>query len=139
MSICFFTDRDLGKAFPKFLSDAGIPVEPHHLHFRHDERDEVWLKSVAEEGWYALMHDSRIRYKPNEKRAVLSAGLGLFVMVGRLSTRDLAKNFVATYEKVHTFASANQRPFIARIYCPPHSTTENVGDKPGRVAMWVTT
>jgi len=68
----FFTDRDLGTRFPEILSTAGIGVRRHRDLFPHDCPDEIWLEAVAKHGWIAVSHDARIRYKPNERTAVVS-------------------------------------------------------------------
>ena len=72
MSVVYFTDRDLGKQFPQILSAAGLKVERHADHFVHDAPDEEWLATVGAKGWIALTHNSRIRYTPNEKEAVIA-------------------------------------------------------------------
>jgi hypothetical protein len=40
----YFTDRDLGKQFPRILADAGIAVERHGDLFQPDGSDEQWLE-----------------------------------------------------------------------------------------------
>ena len=67
MSRVYFTDRDLGKQFGAILKSAGLRVERHADHFRHDTPDEKWLAEVGRRGWTALTHDGRIRYKPTER------------------------------------------------------------------------
>src|SRR5438874_914842 len=66
LSVVFFTDRDLGIAFPAILAAAGLSVERHRDHFPPDCADERWLEVVGQRGWVALTHDRHIRYKPNE-------------------------------------------------------------------------
>jgi hypothetical protein len=67
----FFTDRDLGVRFGDILAGAGLTVERHRDHFRHDYPDEDWLREVGARGWVALTHNSRIRYTPNELVSVV--------------------------------------------------------------------
>jgi len=69
--LIFFTDRDLGTRFPDILTEAGLEVRRHRDHFRPDSPDEEWLEPVGREGWIAISHDTRIRYKPNERAAVI--------------------------------------------------------------------
>ncbi len=66
----FFTDRNLGKQFPKILKDAGLYVEKHIDHFEDNAKDEEWLAEIGRRRWYAVTHDRRIRYKPTEIEAV---------------------------------------------------------------------
>jgi hypothetical protein len=75
VSVVFFTDRDLGNRFPQILRDAGLAVERHADHFPHDASDETWLAEVGARDWVALTHNSRIRYTPNEKNAVMAHGV----------------------------------------------------------------
>ncbi|MGB8338255.1 MAG: hypothetical protein WCD07_05800 [Burkholderiales bacterium] len=44
MSLVFFTDRDLGKNFPKALAAAGLTVERHCDLFPENGPDEQWLE-----------------------------------------------------------------------------------------------
>ena len=84
MSVVYFTDRDLGLRFPEILTTAGLTVERHRDHFAPDAPDEEWLAVAGARGWVALSHNSRIRYTPNEKQAVLSHPVRLLVIVGKV-------------------------------------------------------
>ena len=55
MTLVYFTDRDLGLRFPEILKNAGLTVERHRDHFRHDAADEDWLAEIGRRGWVALM------------------------------------------------------------------------------------
>ena len=136
MSSTFFTDRDLGKSFPAALRKAGILVERHDDHFKHDERDEVWLTEVGRRDWVAVTHNKRIRYQPNEKIAVIRARLRLLVLVGSAPHRDLASNFVNTFGRIEAFISANAAPFIAKVYRPSPAELRKDSTRPGSVTRW---
>lgn len=136
MSIIFFTDRDLGKQFPNLLSQAGLVVEKHADHFADTAKDEEWLTEVGRRGWYAITHDQRIRYKPNEKAAVMRAGVGLFVLIGTAPLAELARNFIMTFPKIEQFIEENSRPFIAKVYRPSEKIRTLNPDHPGRVEIW---
>jgi len=133
----FFADRDLGKQFPQILKDAGIRVKKHGDHFADDAKDEEWLKKIGEMGWFALTHDQRIRYKPNEITAVKKFGVGLFVLVGKAPFIELAYNFINTLLRIEKFIDKNSRPFIAEIYRPAQKTIEQKRKKSGSIQMWV--
>jgi hypothetical protein len=62
LSLVFFTDRDLGAAFPQILRTGGLTVERHRDHFEPDCPDEHWLAEIGRRDWVALTHDARIRY-----------------------------------------------------------------------------
>ena len=113
MSIVFFTDRDLGKQFPNLLLQAGLTIEKHADHFADIAKDEEWLTEVGRRGWYAITHDQRIRYKPNEKAAVMQAGVGLLILIGTAPFAELATNFIVTLPKIEQFIQTKFSP----IYC----------------------
>lgn len=79
MAWTFFTDRNLGKRFPQLLRDAGLAVEHHDAHFAPATPDVEWIQEVAARGWIAISHDERIRYKADERSAVVAHGLGLLL------------------------------------------------------------
>lgn len=133
-TLVFFTDRDLGKRFPSILSNAGLNVRRHAELFPHDCPDETWLEHVGSQGWIAITHDRQIRYKPNEKLAVLKHGVRLLIVVGKAPFPKLAENFVATLGPIQSFINAHSGPWIAKVYRPPGGKFEGT---PGSVAMWL--
>ena len=131
MSRTFFTDRDLGNSFPERLRDAGIRVEKHADHFRHDADDADWLPQVGSNGWFVLTHDQRMRYRPAERDAIMMANVGLLVLIGKATHAELAENFVRTLDVVTRFIDRTPRPFIAKIYRPSPVGSQ----QPGRVEL----
>jgi PIN like domain len=129
----FFTDRDLGKRFPEILREAGLTVQGHGNHFESDTPDEVWLAAVGARGWIGLTHDRHIRYKPNERDAVMRHGVPLLVVVGAAPFPELAHNFVVTLPRVRRFLVRNRPPFIAKVYRPTPARGKRSGSVPGRV------
>ena len=136
MSPVFFTDRDLGKQFPAALRAAGISVETHSDHFAHDSPDEEWLQAVGDRGWIILTHDQRIRYKRNERDAVMVSGLAMFVLVGKVPHSDLALSFIASMGRVRSFLGRHQAPFIAKVY---QGKLREDGSTylPGAIELWL--
>ena len=131
--IVFFTDRDLGKQFPEILAKAGIEVRRHADLFPPDCPDEEWLSYVGTHGWVAVTHDARIRYKPNEKKAVIDNEVRLLVIVGRAPLAALAENFVSSMTKIEAFVADHPAPWIAKVYTP--SGEEGPGAA-GSMSMW---
>jgi predicted nuclease of predicted toxin-antitoxin system len=87
----------LGRA----LTDAGIPFEAHHEHFRHDTPDSEWLAAAADRNWLVITRDKRIRYTANELAAVRKARLHLFVFTqGALSAEETGRIVVACYTAI---------------------------------------
>jgi hypothetical protein len=136
LTATYFTDRDLGKQFAEILRSAGLPVERHADHFAPDVADEAWLEAVGRRGWVALTHDRRIRYKPNERDAVMRHGVALLVIVGAAPFADLARAFVATLPRIERFLAQNTPPFIAKVYRPSPADTGRMDQVPGRVELW---
>lgn len=139
MSPVYFTDRDLGKKFPEILRAAGLSVERHADHFQHDTPDEVWLREIGKKGWVAVTHDGRIRYKPNEKNAVVENNVALLVVVGHAPYPELATAFVATEPKIREFIAAHTPPYIAKVYRPSATAVAADRSAPGRIEQWYPT
>ena len=136
MSSVYFTDRDLGKHFPEILREGGLKVERHADHFPQDSDDEVWLRVVGSLGWIVLTHDRRIRYKPNERDAVIRHGVGLLVIVGKAPFPDLARAFVTTIPRIEEFLRRHEPPFIAKVYQPSPAELARRSTALGRVELW---
>lgn len=131
MSPVFFTDRDLGKRFPAILAAAGRTVERHDERFAPDVTDEEWLEYVGRNDRVAITHDQRIRYKPNEREAVLRHRVRLLVVVGKAPLPDLAHGFVRTLSRIEAFLESHEAPFIAKVYRSSIEDRER-----GRVTLW---
>ena len=136
MSRTFFTDRDLGNAFPAQLRASGLTVERHADHFLPGTPDEDWLRDIGQRGWVAVTRDTRIRYKPNEVAAVRLYRVALLVLVGKAPHADLAANFVRTAERIETFLGRNPPPLIAKIYRPAPADRARDPDAPGTISRW---
>lgn len=137
MSVVYFTDRDLGLQFPKILQNAGLTVERHRDHFEPDASDEQWLAFVGAKQWVALTHNSRIRYTPNEKQAVIAHGVRLLVIIGQATYPELAKSFVATRLRVEAFLQKHEPPFIAKVYRASPAELAKNSSAPGHIVLWV--
>jgi hypothetical protein len=136
LTLVFFTDRDLGAAFPEILRAAGLTVERHGDHFAPDCPDEDWLAEVGKRDWVALTHDPRIRHKPNQLAAVVQHRVRLLVIVGKAAFPDLAASFVATRVRIKAFLGHAPRPLIAKVYrATPAELAENPA-APGRIERW---
>jgi hypothetical protein len=136
LSFVYFTDRSLGKKFPDILRSAGLTVERHADHFDPQTPDSVWLETVGMRGWVAITHDQRIRYKPNERDAVIERGVGLLVVIGKAPLPDLASSFVATLPRIERFIARHEPPFIAKVYRPSPRDLGRDRQAPGRIELW---
>lgn len=136
MSVVYFTDRDLGKQFPQILRHAGLTVERHDDHFSPRTRDEEWLAEVGRRGWVAISHDRRIRYKPNEHKAVRDHGVALLVVIGDTAFENLAHSFVATRHRIERFITQHAPPYIAKVYRGQEPMESADTPPPGRIELW---
>jgi len=111
-------------------------VERHRDHFAPDTPDIDWLEAVSRQGWIAVTHDGRTRYKPNELAAVRRFRVPLLVVVGAAPHRDLADAFVATLPRIERFLAKHQPPFIAKVYRPSPAETARRIRPAGRIELW---
>ena len=96
----------------------------------------MWLAEIGKRSWIALTHDRRIRYKPNERDAVMRHGVGLLVIIGAAPFPELARAFVASVPRVEGFLARHRPPFIAKVYRPSPAEAANDGNTPGRIELW---
>lgn len=136
MNRAWFTDRDLGKQFPRILSDAGIAVQRHGDIFPPDGPDEQWLEHCGTHGLVAITHDTRIRYRPNELAAVVRFGVRLVVVMGKVPTAELAQNFVNTLSRVEAMLDLHRPPLILKLYRPSDLELLAFPTLAGRVEVW---
>ena len=136
MSRIYFTDRDLGKQFPRILAEAGIVVERHGDLFQPEGSDEEWLEHCGTNGRIGVSHNSRIRYVPNELQAVKRFKVPLLILVRQATTAELAHNFVRTLPRIEAFLEGRSPPFIAKVYRATPAELAKSAAAPGRVELW---
>jgi len=136
VSRVYFTDRDLGKQFPRILADVGIAVERHADLFPPDGSDEQWLEHCGRNGRVAITHNSRIRYVPNELAAVIRFRVPLLVVVGKAPTAELALNFVQTLPRIEAVLQGHPPPLIVKVYRGAVAGKGSSEATPGRVEVW---
>jgi hypothetical protein len=137
VSRAWFTDRDLGKQFPRILASAGVPVRRHGDLFPPDGSDLQWLEHCGGQGLVAIMHDTRIRYRPNELAAVVRFNVQLVVVSGKVPTAELAHNFVNTIHRIEAMLDQQRPPLILKVYRPPEAELLVSPDAAGRVEVWL--
>ncbi len=98
--------------------------------------DEVWLEEIGKRGWIALTHDQRIRYKPNERDAVVRHRVALLVIIGAAPFTDLARAFVTTLPRIELFLHRHRPPFIAKVYRPSPAEMARGSSAAGRIELW---
>ena len=83
-----------------------------------DVDDDIWLREAGRRGWVVLMKDDRIRYRPEEQRAVLEARVACFCLHPSkgLTGEDMAEAFVRALPKILRIVTANPgRGYIRRV------------------------
>jgi hypothetical protein len=79
----FFIDRSLGSTVVfEALCRAKWKVERHDDHFSPTTEDTVWIRFAGVQGWIILSADQRIRYNPEERRALIESGTLAFLLAG---------------------------------------------------------
>lgn len=136
MSRVYFTDRDLGKQFPRILAEAGIVVERHGDLFQPEGSDEEWLEHCGTKGRIAVSHNSRIRYVPNELEAVKRFKVPLLILVGQATTAELAHNFLRTLPRIEAFLEGRSPSFIGKVYRATPAELAKSAAALGRVELW---
>lgn len=120
MTWTYFADRDIeGREFVRIVRAAGVALETHSDHFIDYEDDAVWLPEVTRRGWIVLSGDRRIRTRPQNIQAVMSAGARVFVLL-RKHTRNhlIARNFLNTLPRIEELLAQEAAPFIASVGRP---------------------
>ena len=113
----FFLDRSIGKVIvATALREIGAKVVVHDDQFRHNTKDENWLKGIEKKGWIVLTKDKRIRYRPREREALMQAEVRAFVLTaGNIDGTEMAEIFVKALPKIRRFAVKYSPPFIATV------------------------
>ena len=116
LDLTFFTDRDLGKAFPRILREGGLRVETYADHFsRNDIPDNQWLRVVASRGWIAVSHDNNIRSDAEAVRTLMENRGRLFIVRGKLSFPLLARVFLEAERSIVRLVQEQREAFIANV------------------------
>jgi hypothetical protein len=106
----------MGRAVGGRLAAEGVRVELHNDHFAQGTPDAVWLSEVGRRGWVVLTKDVRIRYRPNEKQALLAAGVRAFVFAsGNLSGQQMGDAIARALPRMLKLLATHRGGFVARI------------------------
>jgi hypothetical protein len=98
------------------LAKAGARVERHLDHFARGTPDEDWLPLVGANGWVLLTTDKRIRYRTNEKHAVVKHNVRMFYFSKNdLSGEQMASALARALPEILKICSRHPPPFFAAI------------------------
>jgi hypothetical protein len=110
----FFVDECLGRH-----------IIPDALRLAIDERERVelraqgtsdldWIPTADAGGWVCFTKDHKLRHRPNERAALLSGRLAVFLL-GEASGREHAAWVVAALPVVRRVLRSRDVPLIARV------------------------
>lgn len=117
------------------LRELGLTVELHDEHFRQEERDEVWIPHVSQQGWVILTLDERIRFNKVEKTMLLVYGARV-ILLPNPSQRtpgwllQVAEEFAKAQAQVERFINKTPPPFVARFQVIHKGDRKRYGLKP---------
>ena len=98
------------------LANAGTRVERHLDHFSRGTPDEDWLPLIGENGWALLTTDKRIRFRTNEKQAVIRHKVRMFYFSKNdLSGEQMASALEKALPEIRRLYSQQPPPFFAAI------------------------
>ena len=112
-----FIDRSVPKGVATALKEVRDDVRWFEDEFEHDTKETVWLPEVGQRGWIVISRDKKIRTRPAERRALLEARVGCFILTQKqiLTRWDYLKLLVATLDEMQRVFANAQRPFIYTV------------------------
>jgi PIN like domain len=117
-----FLDRSLGRIkVPQLLRDAGLRLVTlaEHYGVPADEAigDEVWLELAGASNWVVFMKDTRVRYNPAERIAVVRHAVQCFCLTSQsLSSHEMAQRFLDNLDAIAQACEDDAGPFIYAVH-----------------------
>ncbi len=101
----------------EMLREQRVAFYRHDDLFAQNTPDTDWLPEIGKRQWFVVTQDQRIRYNPLEKMALLSSGIGAFIVVGKnLSGALQAACIRLAPPRMREAATHMPRPFIVKVY-----------------------
>jgi PIN like domain len=115
--LTLFIDRDTwSHLLDRELRAAGVPFVAHRELFEPATPDVVWIAAVGRRRLVAVTCDKNIRRRPNELRAVRTAGVYLFALTsGNLSAADTAKAIIKAWPAIQREVAQTPAPALFSI------------------------
>ena len=108
----------IGRSIPKGVAEALKMVRDDirwlEDEFTHDAKETEWLPEIGRRGWLVITRDKRIRSRPGERKALLDAGVGCFILTQKQSlTRwEFLKLLTRTLDEMQSIFRETERPFV---------------------------
>ncbi len=113
----YFIDECLGRGVREAVERALEPEELVHVlteHFKRGTEDEVWLQAVGKRGWVVITMDGWLRYRPNERAALLDANVAAFMV--KTATGDvMAARIERAMPQIRTALRGSKAPMVGTI------------------------
>ncbi len=104
------------KSILAVLKSAEIQVERHLDHFTRGTPDEDWLPLVGAKRWVLLTTDKRIRFRANEKQAVIRHRVRMFYFSKNdMSGQQMATALQKALPEIQKLCAKHAPPFFAAI------------------------
>lgn len=86
-------------------------------HLPRGSPDEDVFKLAAGNDWFLVTQDARIRRNPHQRRALLQAGIGAFILTGRAdrSVEEMMILLLERFPEILRVAAQTRPPFIFGI------------------------
>jgi hypothetical protein len=79
--------------------------------------DEEWLELAGKSGWVVFMKDTRIRYNPAERAAVLRHSVQCFCLASQsLSSEEMARRFLDNLDAITSACEAEPGAFVFAVH-----------------------
>ncbi|MGQ0715046.1 MAG: DUF5615 family PIN-like protein [Gemmatimonadaceae bacterium] len=113
-----FFDENIPPKVAAALQALGS-CEARHLvdHLPRGTPDETVFQFLAEKGWFLVTQDYRIKRNPHQRRVLLQAGLGAFILTGRghRSVEEMMIFVLECLPEIRVYAEETRKPFIYGI------------------------
>jgi len=105
--------RDVPNAMTAAL-DAGESVIPFQEMFARSTADEVWLRKAGAAGLVIITKDDRLRFRPNERAALIDANTAVFTVASGTGS-SMAATLVQGLPTMRRVLRGQKPPLVGRV------------------------
>ena len=114
----FFFDNTTSPRLVNGLKAFGEEVVHLRERFAQNTPDEEWIPVVGREDLFVVTHDKRLQRNPAQRKALLDAGLGVFLLTSSVSGHcQVITMVVGRWPEIKEAAAREARPFVIQV---PH-------------------
>lgn len=112
-----FFNRNIPRSVVERLREVRDDVMWFEPTFRHDAADAEWLAEAGAHGWIVVTRDRRIRSRPAEIDALVSHGVGTFILRQRrpMSASDVLDVVSANLDGMERLDRETPRPYLFSV------------------------